>query len=200
MDTTSPIRWSWSSTCFWTAGKHLIATVVMASYGFQFGSFTTPWKDHQVYFETDPSSCGYLIRVGRIHWFYIEMYSINGESVPICFYWWFWNRLKRYVEVQRSSKGGPAKLESQSKSSWNPIQNPETVRTKIIAQITYQLRFGRSLYEWKDKRINISMEPVSYQNSFWIHGKRRNNEAHKIYHGAVLPYLGPVGYVSSWAQ
>jgi hypothetical protein len=34
MDTTSPIRWSWSSTCFHTAGKHLLATVVTASYGF----------------------------------------------------------------------------------------------------------------------------------------------------------------------
>jgi hypothetical protein len=67
MDTTSPIRWSWSSTYFRTAGMHLIATVVMASYGFQFASSTTPWKDHQVYFETDPASCGYLIRVGHNH-------------------------------------------------------------------------------------------------------------------------------------
>jgi hypothetical protein len=86
MDTTSPIRWSWSSTYFQTAGKHLLATVVTASYGFQFGSSTTPWKDHQVYFEMDPASCGYLIRVGHNHSFYTEMYSINGESVPICFY------------------------------------------------------------------------------------------------------------------
>jgi hypothetical protein len=42
MDTTSPIRWGWSLTCFQTAGKHLLATIVMASYGFQFGSSTTP--------------------------------------------------------------------------------------------------------------------------------------------------------------
>jgi hypothetical protein len=54
-------------TYFWTVGKHLLATVVMASYGFQFGSSTTPWKDHQVYFETDLASCGYLIRVGHNH-------------------------------------------------------------------------------------------------------------------------------------
>jgi hypothetical protein len=67
MDTTSPIRWSWSSTNFQTPGKHLLATVVTTSYGFQFGSSTTPWKDHQVYFETDPASCGYLIRVGHNH-------------------------------------------------------------------------------------------------------------------------------------
>jgi hypothetical protein len=37
MDTTSPIRWSWSSTCFWTAEEHLLTTVFTASYGFQFG-------------------------------------------------------------------------------------------------------------------------------------------------------------------
>jgi hypothetical protein len=67
MDATSPIRWSWSSTYFRTAGKHLLATVVTASYGFQFGSSTTPWKDHQVYFEMDPASCEYLIRVIHNH-------------------------------------------------------------------------------------------------------------------------------------
>jgi hypothetical protein len=67
MDTTSPVHWSWSSPYFQTAGKHLLAIVVTASYGFQFGSSTTPWKDHQVYFDTDPASCGYLIRVGHKH-------------------------------------------------------------------------------------------------------------------------------------
>jgi hypothetical protein len=56
MNTTSPICWSWGSTCFRTTGKHLLATVVTASYGFQFGCSTTPWKDHQVYFETDTLS------------------------------------------------------------------------------------------------------------------------------------------------
>jgi hypothetical protein len=43
--------------------------------------------------------------------------------------------LKKYVEVQRRSKGGQAKLESQSKSSWNPIRIPGTVGTKIVTQI-----------------------------------------------------------------
>jgi hypothetical protein len=40
--------------------------------------------------------------------------------------------LKRNVEVQRSSKGGQAKLESQYKSSWNPIRIPGIVDTKIV--------------------------------------------------------------------
>jgi hypothetical protein len=108
--------------------------------------------------------------------------------------------LKRDVEVPRSIKGGQAKLESQSMSSRNPIRISGTVRTKIVTQITYQLHFWRSLYGWKDKKINILMERVSYPNTLWVHGERRNNEAHIICHGVVLPYLGPVGFLSSWAQ
>jgi hypothetical protein len=77
-----------------------------------------------------------------------------------------WNGLKRDVEGQRSSKGGEAKLVSQSKSSWNPIRIPRTVGNKIIAQITYQLYFGRSLYVWKAKRIKFPMELVTHPNSF----------------------------------
>jgi hypothetical protein len=74
--------------------------------------------------------------------------------------------LKRDVEVQRSSKGGQTKLESQSNLSRNSLRILGIVRTKIVAQITYQLRFGRSLYGWKDKRIKFPMEPVSYPNYF----------------------------------
>jgi hypothetical protein len=36
-----------------------------------------------------------------------------------------------------------------------------TVHTKIITKITYGLRFERSLYGWKDKRINFQMDLVS---------------------------------------
>jgi hypothetical protein len=65
-------------------------------------------------------------------------------------------------EKQRrpSQVGVPIQVKLKSNSdSWNS-------RTKIVTQITYQLRFGRSLYRWKDKRINFPMEPVSYPNSF----------------------------------
>jgi hypothetical protein len=74
--------------------------------------------------------------------------------------------LKRDVEVQRSSKGGQAELEFQSKSSWNPIRILGTVCTKIVAQITCQLHFGLYLYGFTDKRISFLMEPVSYLDSF----------------------------------
>jgi hypothetical protein len=56
--------------------------------------------------------------------------------------------------------GVPIQVELKSNS------DSRNSRTKIVAQITYQLRFGRSLYGWKDKRINFPMELVSYPNSF----------------------------------
>jgi hypothetical protein len=74
--------------------------------------------------------------------------------------------LNREVEEQRSSKGGQAKLESQSKWSWNPIRIPGTVSTKIVTQITYQLRFGCYLYGWKAKSITFPMEQITHQNFF----------------------------------
>jgi hypothetical protein len=59
-------------------------------------------------------------------------------------------------EQQRrpSQVGVPIQVElkSNSDSRNSPHQNHHDV--------TYQLRFGRSLYGWKDKRINIPMEPV----------------------------------------
>jgi hypothetical protein len=59
------------------------------------------------------------------------------------------------------------------------IQIPGTVRTKIVTEITYGLRFGRSLYGWKDKRITFPMDLVSRPNTFLLHGKRRTHEAYR---------------------
>jgi hypothetical protein len=84
--------------------------------------------------------------------FYMLLLMILRIDCYLIMLWWLGSMeeirkgLKRDVEVQRSSKGGQAKLESQSKSSWNPIQISGTVRTKIVTQITYQLRFGCSIF------------------------------------------------------
>jgi hypothetical protein len=59
------------------------------------------------------------------------------------------------------------------------IQIPGIVRTKIVTEITYGLRFGRSLYGWKDKRITFPMDLVSRPNTFLLHGKRRTHEAYR---------------------
>jgi hypothetical protein len=61
------------------------------------------------------------------------------------------------------------------------IQIPGTVCTKIITEITYGLRFRRSLYGWKGKRVSFLMELVSRPNTFLFYGKHLNNEAYKIY-------------------
>jgi hypothetical protein len=66
------------------------------------------------------------------------------------------------------------------------IQIPETVRTKIITEITYVLRFGRSLYGWKYKRITFRMDLVSRPNTFLLHGKCQNNEVYRICQGCCL--------------
>jgi hypothetical protein len=75
--------------------------------------------------------------------------------------------LKRDVEVQRSSKGSQAKLESQSNSSWNPIRIPGTVRTKIVARshtnsILYvpymDGKIRGSTFQWNQSHIQIPSE------------------------------------------
>ena len=52
---------------FWTAGHHQLVTVTTTTYGLQFGRFSTFQKAYQVHFQTDPTSCLYLIEVGRNH-------------------------------------------------------------------------------------------------------------------------------------
>jgi hypothetical protein len=77
------------------------------------------------------------------------------------------------------------------------IQITGTVRTKIITEITYGLRFGCSLYGWKDEMTTFPMDLVSHPNTILFHGKCQNNEAYRIYQGVVLPYFGLIGYVLS---
>jgi hypothetical protein len=75
-----------------------------------------------------------------------------------------------------------------------------TTRTKIITEITYGLPFRYSLYGWKVKTITFQMDLVSHPNTFLFHGKRQNNEAYRICQCVVLPYVGLIDSVSSWAQ
>jgi hypothetical protein len=55
-----------------------------------------------------------------------------------------------------------------------------TARTKIITEITYRIRFRRSLYGSKAKRITFLMDLVSRPNTFLFHGKCQNNETYRI--------------------
>jgi hypothetical protein len=78
-----------------------------------------------------------------------------------------------YTEGLKERHGGAKEQQRRPSHVGVPIQVElksnrilGTVHTKIVAQVTHQLCFGRSLYGWKDKRINFPMELVSYPNSF----------------------------------
>jgi hypothetical protein len=60
------------------------------------------------------------------------------------------------------------------------IQISGIVHTKIITEITYGLRFGRSLYGRKYKRITLTMDLVSRPNTILFLGKHQNNEVYRI--------------------
>ena len=61
---------------------------------------------------------------------------------------------------QPSGVGGQAELEAQSKSSSSLLRIPGTARTKINAHAAYGVRFGCSLYGWKDNFKELPMELV----------------------------------------
>ena len=52
-------------------------------------------------------------------------------------------------------------VEAQSNSSLSPSRSPGAARTKNDAQVAYGVRFGRSLYGWKDNFMELPMAPVS---------------------------------------
>ena len=68
--------------------------------------------------------------------------------------------LGRSLEAWWTSKGSQAELEAQSKSSSSLLRSPGVARTKINAQATYGVRFGCSLYGWKDNFKELPMEVV----------------------------------------
>jgi len=47
---------------------------------------------------------------------------------------------------------------TKNKSSSSPPRSPGAARTKNDAQVTYRVRFERSLYGWKDNLKELPME------------------------------------------
>jgi hypothetical protein len=69
-----------------------------------------------------------------------------------------WN-IKKALESQGDVH---EKVTNQSNSelpSLSPTQSPGPPRIQIDMQITYNLRFGRSTYAWKAKKITFPMAP-----------------------------------------
>ena len=67
--------------------------------------------------------------------------------------------------VKGEQLGRPHRAGAQANSTSTPPRNPGAGRTKIDAQDAYRLRFGRSIYGWKENFLEFSMAPVPYQTS-----------------------------------
>jgi hypothetical protein len=81
-------------------------------------------------------------------------------------------------------------MEAQTGSTSFQFRTPGTARTKTDAHVAYGVRFGCSLYGWKDNFKKLPMEPVSGPNSSGVDG-----ESVPVLHH----YFGPMGRVSSWS-
>ena len=53
-------------------------------------------------------------------------------------------------------------VEAQNNSSLSQSWSPRAARTKNDAQVAYYVRFGRSLYGWKDNFMELPMELVPH--------------------------------------
>ena len=67
--------------------------------------------------------------------------------------------------VEEEQLGRPHRAGDKPNSTSTPPRNLGAGRTKIDAQDTYRLHFGRSIYGWKDNFIELPMAPVPHQTS-----------------------------------
>ena len=106
--------------------------------------------------------------------------------------------LGRSLEAWWTSKHSQTELEAQFKSSSSLLRSPGAARTKNDAQVAYGVRFGCSLYGWKDNFKELLMEPVSGPNSFGVNGNRRNKRTSRICHGATTSSFMLLAHLSCW--
>ena len=64
------------------------------------------------------------------------------------------------------------KVEAQNNSSSSPPRSPGAARTKNDAQVAYRVRFGCSLYGWKDNFKELPMKLVSGPNLLGVNRNR----------------------------
>jgi len=100
-------------------------------------------------------------------------------------------------------EGGPKliRLESprwRSNSSSSPPRCLGSACTKNDAQAVYGVRFGRSLYGWKDNLKELPIAPVSGPNSLVVNGNRQNKRMSKIWDGTTTPSFGLLARISCW--
>jgi hypothetical protein len=81
-------------------------------------------------------------------------------------------------------------MEAQSDSSSFQFRIPDTARNKMDAQLAYGVKFGRSLYGWKDNFEELPMAPISGPNSSRIDRNCLNKLTSGICSGAATPSFG----------
>ena len=68
--------------------------------------------------------------------------------------------MEKDLEASRTSENVRNKREAQTNSTSFQFWTPGTARTKMDAQVAYGVRFGRSLYGWKDNFKALPMALV----------------------------------------
>jgi hypothetical protein len=96
----------------------------------------------------------------------------------------------------QSHEGGSRQIQFES-PRWKPKQLKfESVRGSgaahdvLVAPATYGVRFGRSTYGWKSKKITFPMAPVSCLNSIRVNGNRREKWTSRICQKTAPMLLG----------
>ena len=82
------------------------------------------------------------------------------------------------------------KMEAQTDSTSFQFRTPGVARTKTDAQVAYRVRFGRSLYGWKDNFKMLPMALVSGPNPSGVDRNRPRKLISSFCPGAVTPSFG----------
>jgi hypothetical protein len=93
--------------------------------------------------------------------------------------------VKKTFEAWRISEDVRIKIEAQTGSTSFQFWTTETDRTKTDAHIAYGVRFGCSLYRWKDNFKKLPMESVSGPNSSGVDRNRLHKLTSRIYSGVA---------------
>jgi hypothetical protein len=87
-------------------------------------------------------------------------------------------------------------MKAQTGSTSFQFQTPGIAHTKMDVHVAYGVRFGCSLYGWKDNFKKLPMAPVSGPNSSRVDRNRLHKLTSTICSSAATPYFGLLGRVS----
>jgi hypothetical protein len=100
------------------------------------------------------------------------------------------------LEAWRTSEDVRIKMEAQTGSTSFQFRTPGIAHTKMDPHVAYRVRFGCSLYGWKDNFKKLPMEPVSGPNSSGVDENHLHKLTSRICSGAATPSFGLLGCVS----